>query len=517
MRIGFVNIYSWRPHVEHLYYLAHLAREAGHETAFLTCDSSVHICYSRLLRNRSRVTECPSCMAGGVRSYPVRNVTSLTGLSDSRQRPTSADLALSSAATLTRIESPAELADPEVVGISDALGDAVTRAYDGARRWFDKERLDALVCFNGRIDMTAAVVRAAADAGLPFVTHERSWFGDGLSLNPNANCLSIRAIGALSTQFADRPLRKEQAAHAARLVAARFLQKNSLEWKVYNKDARHTNWPVDAPGPRVLVLPSSKNEFMGLSEWQAEWSDNTDALDEFFAAMAIHPGQAVVRCHPNWAEHIGVVTGEKSLNHYKKWCADRRIHCISSEEKHSTYDLIQQADIVVLNGGSAAVEAGVCGKRIFSLGPAFYQQGGFAEIVSSRADLARVSMAAPRDPDEVIRRTLRFVYVAARRFPQFNHQVRARETVRYDYFDGAGFERVEHMLRTGEVLADDATFAEDQSGEDEIVAEVRARRWENLVGHVEDRPVVSPLDIGRRRGLRWIDDLRRRMVIGHDA
>ena len=73
------------------------------------------------------------------------------------------------------------------------------------------------------------------------------------------------------------------------------------------------------------------------------------------------------------------------------------------------------------------------------------------------------------------------------------------------------------MLRFGEVVADDPTFAKDRSGEDEVVAAVRARRWQDLVEHVEDRPALPPLDIGRRRGLRWIDDVRRRMVIGHDV
>lgn len=517
MRIGFANIYSWRPHVEHLHFLARLAREAGHETSFLTCDSSVSNCYSRMLKGRSRLKECPVCIAGGVRSYPVSNITSLSHRGPAPDHALLEELASSSAATLTRIEAEEEYGEPQVVAKRRELHDAVSTAYRSARRWIEQERLEAIICFNGRIDMTAAVTRAAADAGIPYVTHERSWFGDGLSLNPNANCLSIRAIGRLTADYADRPLTAGQAAYAARLVAERFLQKNALEWKVYNKDALRTQWPLDAAGPRVLILPSSKNEYFGLEEWQAEWADNTDALDDFMAAMGIRPEQAVVRCHPNWAETIGVVGGNRSLRHYRKWCADRGIFCISSEEKHSTYDLIQQADIVVLNGGSAAVEAGACGKQVYSLGPAFYQDGGFTRIVNRRADLADPLLTTALDPDAVIRKTLRFVYVAARRFPQFNHFVRARETTRYDYFEGADFGRIERMLATGDVPADDDVVATDLSGEDAVVDALRARRWQDLVDHVELRPTLPPLDIARRPGMRWIDGVRRRMTIGHDA
>ena len=69
MRIGFASIFSFRPHVEHLHYVAMLAREAGHETRFLTCDSQLALCYSRALKDSARAVECPKCMLGGIRSF----------------------------------------------------------------------------------------------------------------------------------------------------------------------------------------------------------------------------------------------------------------------------------------------------------------------------------------------------------------------------------------------------------------------------------------------------------------
>lgn len=514
MRIGFANIYSWRPHVEHLYFLARLVEDAGHDTAFLTCDSSVSNCYTRLLKGRGRARECSACILGGVRSYPTSNVTSISRGRGQLDEATLDAVALSSSCTLTRVESEAEWQEPAVAELRRKLYDAVGAAYESARRWIDDERLEAVVCFNGRIDMTGAIVLACEQASIPYVTHERSWFGNGLYLNPNANCLSLGAISEMVAQFDDKPLTAWQSALAGKLAAERFLQRNSFEWRVYNKNPVPANWPLDHEGPRVLILPSSRNEFAGQADWAGPWPDNTQALDEFMAAFAIQPEQVVVRCHPNWAENIGVVGGSRSLEHYRAWCSSRGLYCISSEEKHSTYDLIEQSDIVVLNGGSSAVEAGVCGKQVYSLGPSFYKDAGFVRTFLGRHQLTDPAFHRRLDPEDVVRRTLRFIYLNARRFPQFTDYVRAIETTRYEYFQGADADRLIAMLESGKLTADDASFAADDSEESAVVEALLARDWRSLVTFSDRRPESPLMDIGRRRSLRWIDKARAKMARG---
>lgn len=77
MRIGVTSIFSFRPHVEHLAYVARLLGDSGHEIHSLTCDATLSHCYGRLLRQRSKLRECPRCMLGGVRSYPLQRVSSM--------------------------------------------------------------------------------------------------------------------------------------------------------------------------------------------------------------------------------------------------------------------------------------------------------------------------------------------------------------------------------------------------------------------------------------------------------
>ena len=60
-------------------------------------------------------------------------------------------------------------------------------------------------------------------AGIPFVSVERSWFGDGLWLMPGENCLGLRNVDRLVGAHSHTPLTARQAARIARQVASRFM------------------------------------------------------------------------------------------------------------------------------------------------------------------------------------------------------------------------------------------------------------------------------------------------------
>src|SRR3954462_15196044 len=88
LRIGFPSIYAWRPHAEHLMFLAGLARQAGHETFFLACDADLPACYTRELRAvRPDWMECLFCRGGGVRSFTGSRVSSIGALDTAGSRP----------------------------------------------------------------------------------------------------------------------------------------------------------------------------------------------------------------------------------------------------------------------------------------------------------------------------------------------------------------------------------------------------------------------------------------------
>lgn len=508
MNIGFASVYSFRPHVEHLSYVADLLRAGGQKPFFLTCDAQFSMCYARALRHTSAVTECPKCIIGGIRSFQPGDVDTFSVrdsacLPDDRAR----NMVESSALTLVRTETRAEIERRDVQEAIAALAPAAARAYASTRAWIERRNLQAIVVFNGRMDATRAMTEAAADLGVPFVTMERTWFSDGLQLTPNANCLDLRHLKRLNQDFSDKPLTERQARRAARYLASRQLRRNTNEWRAYNKKVIPLRWPASGAGARVLILPGSRNEVEGHPDWEHGWSDFGQALDAVFEKLALDVGSAVIRCHPNWGQKIGVRTGELSEDFYTRWAQDRGVYCISSRQSASTNDLIDQAELVIVTGGSSAFEAGALGKPVISLGPATYLGASCCFFATGLDMLETLSNVWSTPSDRIARQTLHYGYTHLCRMPQYFDYVKAVTPTRYRYFPGADPERLMRMIATGQLEADDATFAIDTSGEDRILAAIAERDWETLLAFQDETPQGS-LKVQRRPALRWIDAAR---------
>ena len=512
MRIGFASIFAFRPHVEHLYYLSRLVQAAGHEVRMLACDAQLPYCYPRALKDATAALECPKCIAGGLRSYAPR-VASLPACRGAVGDP-AREWADSSTCTVLRTESAEDRCTAEFIGLRERLAAGAQRAFDSARRWIAAQRLDAVACFNGRMDATRALCEAARASGIPFLTVERTWFGDGLQFAVNDNVLDLSQLDRLNAEYRDAPLTQAQARRIAHHLAARLLRRNDKEWRAYNRNAQAAAWPAAAgSGPRVLIAPGSRNEVEGHPHWAHGWTQLADGLDAVLDAVGAAAGSAVLRCHPNWAERIGRRTGAPSERYYGEWARRRGAHLIGSAATASTFDLIAQADLVIVTGGTAAFEASCLGKPVISLTPSTYRTAAIAAHVTSPAELPLARAALAPDAQRV-RRGLRYGYTHTYRFSQYVDFVRAVTTTRYRYFDGADPRRLERMLRTGRVEADDPTLAAGVAGEDEVLALVEARQWQQLIDLPQPARERTAMRIGRRAGLRWIDSLRERFPTG---
>jgi hypothetical protein len=523
MRIGFCSIYSWRPHVEHLHYLAVLARCDGHEASFLTCDSDLPSCYGRELRpGRSAWRHCLQCRIGGLRSFEAAGVRSIgTLVRDSEALGELSDWGDSSAASIGRFEAPEEFRGQEYVEIAARLGAASRKAYTAATRWIDEEKLDAICLFNGRMDATRGVQEAAREAEIPFVSVERTWFGDGLQMLPNENCLGLRSIDTMMKKWRHVPLGREQALRAAAHIAARFLRRNAKEWRAYNTQAVATAWPVRNARRRVLLVPSSRNEVWGHPDWSLWWNSQTDAFDALMEQLDLSASDLVLRAHPNWGERIGERDGSRSEEFFRAWARRRGVLYIESRDKTSTLGLIEQADATVVCGGSAALEAGILGKQVIAIGPSIYQQAGFQDFAYDASQLGglRLNADLPRadyahTSGAIARATLRFCHTMVYRAAQFVPYVRALTTTRYDYFDGADPQRLISLLHGGGLQADDSSAADDALGEDAVLGLIAERRWTEVMESSRPLPHGKRLPIARRLAYQPIDMLRERLPRG---
>jgi|GEM_PF-589497 len=523
MRIGFATIYSWRPHVEHLYFLAKLVQQAGHEAFFLTCDGNLPTCYTRELRDKAAWRECLECRLGGIRSFASHNVASLgrymrtAGPGVVATKP----WALSSASTLGRFESDADYASAEFSALAARLYPTVEHSYRAASAWIQDRRLDAVCVFNGRIDATRAIFEAARAHNRHVVSLERTWFGDGLQLYPDENCLGLRSVHALVAAWKDRPLTRTQAMRAASHIAARFLRINVREWRAYNTSARKLPWPVEAPRRRVLIVPSSRNEMWGHPDWTSQWSDPTAAFEAVMAHLHLGARDVVLRCHPNWGEPIGKRDGALCEAHYTAWANRMGVHCIPSRDTVSTQGLIEQSDAVMVAHGSAALDAAFLGKQVIGTAPSPYQGAGFRDAAGNMEELAalqlRADLPTPQRAEharQVARQALRYCYTVAYRVAQYTRYVRADATTRFRYDLSASPERFLELLRGAPLSADDDTSAEDQDGETAVLELIRQHQWSAIHAAAAEAEPGKLRTLRRRLLLRPVDVVRRRKPLG---
>lgn len=518
MRIGFSSIYSWRPHVEHLQFLATLARQGGHQPFYLTCDADLPTCYSRELRpDRSAWMCCVRCRIGGVRSYADRNVSSIGDLVSEEDPPNddAYSWALSSASTLGRFESDADFASDEFRILAARLGPAAHAAYHAAKRWIQREHLDAICVFNGRMDATRGVLEAARTSGVRCITVERTWFGNGLHLTPDENCLGLNGVSRLVADWRDKPLSRAQALRAASLVALRFLRRNSKEWRAYNTSAKVTPWPSAGARRRILLTPGSRNEVWSHPDWESSWPERTAAFDAIIDRLKLRPEDVVLRCHPNWGERIGAKLGELPESYYTAWAKARGIYTIPSRDATSTLGLIEHADAIVVCGGSAALEAAIIGKQVIAVSPSAYQSAGFESTVRSPEQLEALSLLVDEDAQahrrqaaKISKYALRFCYTMAFRVAQFVDYVQCVSPTEYRYVDGANPQRLSDLIQTGRLAADDESSAAQESGEEDVIELINSRAWDQLAQD-DERPTSKPSRSAQRRWMyRAVDRVR---------
>ena len=516
MRVGFSSIYSWRPHVEHLVFLARLMRSAGHEVRFLTCDSDLPTCYTRELRPYAR-TNCLSCRAGGVRSFERHDVSSIHSFAKTIQDQNSSEWARSSASTIGRFESNADYDSQRYKELVAKIAPAVAVAYSAALSWIEREKLDAVCVFNGRMDATRAIAEAAKAAGIRFVSLERTWFGDGLQLLPDESCLGLASVDRIVAEWRDVPLLLNQATRAAGHVASRFLHSNVKEWQAYNVGATTLQWPASGHR-RVLILPSSRNEFYGHPDWESAWPEVTAAYDALIDRLGLKPEDIVLRCHPNWARYIGQNDGSLSTSYYREWAKRRGVTFIEPSAPASTLDLIEQAEIIVVGGSSASLEAGILGKQVVAIAPSTYQAAGFQIRAYSQEEVDRLVLPSdPGESDRVARLTLRYAYSMFYRLPQYVPFVRSQTTTRYLYRNGADPDRFADLCRNGVLKPDDLSFASNDADEDAVLSLIKRGQWENLIDRFRVLETQDPgEELSRRPFFHAIDRMRNLMPLGHD-
>ena len=487
MNIGLFTGPTFRPHVDHVAWLGRLARDAGHRVIGLSCDGAVPDCYSRALLGRGRIG-CFACSVAGLRSDPTLDVQSARGVRPAAEPPPGwhPDEILSSIRTLLREEDDERLASPEADSLRARLAPSAARMFAIVHEWIGRERLDAMLVFNGRMDITRAAIRAARQRGIAFATVERASFDTGIRILAMTDCNSPRNEERVQLAFRDAPLLREQALLAAEFIARRVMRLPVSEWRSYNPDRKPAGWPAAAAATRVLVGPSSQYEVRGEEGW-TELGDMRDAVDEVVARLP-RPVSVVVRGHPVWGERIAGTSGASAAAYYREWCARRGYVFIEPESNADTRSLMLQADLVLATGGTIGIEAACAGRAVLALAPCYYRRSGAVGDAVGPGAAASALGILDVSPRERMRRALRSLYAHAFRTTQYCGYARpvpASQGASWEFRDGADFTQVETALRTGWTQPDDERTALGIEAEDGVIAMMERQDWNEITNQAQ--------------------------------
>ncbi len=265
---------------------------------------------------------------------------------------------------------------------------------------------------------------------------------------------------------------------------------------------------------RVLVLPSSRNELEGNPEWESEFVDLPTVLPALLSKLNMTPQEIVVRGHPMWASRFAGQDVSPASAFWSEYTAKHGYHFVDSASRLSTQDLIAQADLIVVNGSSAAMEAGALGKNVICFGHSQYLGSGIAVHIKNQSEWPHLDEVWHRTPQETVRKTLRFAYCLGWRYPQYVPFVRADGPTKYTYHEGASGERMISMLQTGKVSADCSDTGSSTQHEDEVIERFLNNTWRSLAEFEDGRTAEPAMQVKRKWMLRWIDPLRAKLSKG---
>jgi hypothetical protein len=467
MKIGFLNIVPWKGHDSHVKFLMECAKRNNHTVHYISCGGGRKHCYQKLVNHRP--FECLHCIiknrvtafsSNHHVTYKIKAQHLVGGVACTKFSAS----VISSVGSSLRKER-----DDWIDSTNDNeldLLQSTERDYNNLTaefvRGMSEQKYDFLFIFNGRFHDVAAAIKAAQKLNIPFATHERAWFGRGLQINLNSDCLSLKyGHHDKNVNYSDQDLK-----NAKDLIERRINNGIIGEWKVYNQsrsslDAQFV--PANYKG-KYLVIPSSRSEFLGHSDFKLSDENSLVTLDKFLEFYNINAQEVIVRGHPAWTSKIGHKELSESAQEYRSWCVDNGATFIESDDSSvSTYELMLVSKLGIFNGGSAVIEAVHLRLPCVALSKAHYISGSFVTDLS----VAKGSWPAtlPREVKESDLFDLyKYVHFRYRHQVTFFNHVFANSSTKYSYnIDQSCLREFESIVSMGKMgMLSDAAYSVDR-------------------------------------------------------
>lgn len=522
MNIGFINFFPFRPFVSNTYFLSKQLENHGHSVYYLDCDGTPKVCHNLLIKkDTNKILECIRCKSGGLSSFDARTET-IKRYSERKYMPDKADVrkwVLSTRATAFRSETMLQM-ESELFMIDEHI-ESTSLIFSSVCEWIEANNIGYLICFNGRMDFTRAAIEAAKFMRIRFLTHDSTWFGNGISISKDNLIITPVQWYKANEMFKEQALSRTQLIEASNIIARRFLKKSYLEWKQYNINSNSINWSqvdsnVTKSKKKILILPSSRAEFLGVEDFDSEWSDDsTVGFEQVIDYLKVNFGEEVsviVKGHPIWDKKVFGLKGTNASSHYGNWSAKSDYHWISSSDNIDTYSLMKESDIILINGSSAALEGVFFQKPIICICKTFYSNAGFVCSVIKKEELEGISSYLENfNAREGVRYALRFIYTVSSRMPWFLDNIRGVKVTDNRYFEINKYDEIDGLLdNTIERFSEKSTDNSLQKEEEyEFIDALLSGKWEDYLQD-KDNGLIKPEEFKVQRRLRYrvVDVLR---------
>lgn len=400
MKVGFANIYSWDPH---LAYSKKIFKDLSGfvDCSYFFCGGMIGKCYDKIITNL-RGLNCVKCQTKQMFVFGINNslVPNLRQASDNYEFDVSSTIA--SALRMDSYNKP-----KEYEYLQKELLKSCNIIASKFRNWLHREKIQLLIIYNGRFDFTKVLMDVACSEGIPVITHERSWFGTGVNLNWNKNCLSLKKF----QRFNKNHHFPENIRHALAkiLIAPRFdVSIKSNEWRTFKRRMYRRMDHFSSSKKNIVYFPSSPSEFL----YEKELINDFQSVEASIRLLKsrFESENLIVKAHPIWGQRIRSLPKTDIDIRIKLLCDQLGVRYIPSSLHIDANEMILLADLVVTSSSSTALQAGILGKGIINLGLCEYSHAGFVRNVFNKEDLFSLDLEFFKDSEQVTKKTLDFIY-----------------------------------------------------------------------------------------------------------
>ena len=238
-------------------------------------------------------------------------------------------------------------------------------------RLLDSENYDKIILFNGRYSTFRPVLRLAQKRDIELLVHERGPDFKHYSLTKNTYPHDIHYIEDRIVRFSTDSTPDEEKKRIGREWFLERQQHKTQNWKVFTEEQKEGFLPEELSQKsfKIAIFNSSEDEFVAIEEWKNPYYETQNlGIEKILSEFKSSDIHFFLRVHPN----LGDIDNSQTKELERIGKKYDNLTLISADSKVSTYDLMNEVDLVITFGSTVGIEASFLNKPSIVMGRAPY-------------------------------------------------------------------------------------------------------------------------------------------------